>query len=268
MTARRSRLRRLLLEGNLPKTIKINLADPRVIEIAALSGIDAVWLCCEHVPNDWINLENMIRAARLHGIDSLVRVAKGSYSDYIKPLEAGATGIIVPHVGSAEEARRVVASVRFHPLGQRALDGGNADAHFCALPMEDYVRHANDECIVICQIESPEALEEVDRIAEVPGFDGLLFGPGDFSHRVGKLGRLDHPDVVAARQRVAAAAAANGKFAMAAGLSAPLPQLLEEGHNVINVGADVVTLFTAVKERIGAIDASARRPAVPASPYR
>ena len=80
---------------------KINLADPRVIEIVGQAGLDAVWLCNEHVPNDWLNLENMIRAARLHDMDALVRVDKGSYGDFIKPLEAGAAGIIVPHVESA-----------------------------------------------------------------------------------------------------------------------------------------------------------------------
>ena len=97
MQLRSSRLLRLLREKQIPATLKVNLSEPRVIELAALCGVDAVWICNEHVPNDWIGLENQIRAARLHNIDSLVRVARGSYSDYIKPFEADATGIIVPH---------------------------------------------------------------------------------------------------------------------------------------------------------------------------
>src|SRR5688572_10487375 len=105
---RPSRVLRKIRQGELATMAKINLADPRIIEIAGHAGIDAVWLCNEHVPNDWINLENMIRAARLHDMDALVRVAKGSYGDFIKPLEAGAAGIIVPHVSSAEEARAIV----------------------------------------------------------------------------------------------------------------------------------------------------------------
>jgi len=101
-----------------------------VIEIAGLCGVDAVWLCNEHVPNDWIGLESQIRAARVHNIDTLVRVSRGSYSDYIRPFEADATGIIVPHIGSEDEARQIVSWVRFHPVGKRALDGGISMASF------------------------------------------------------------------------------------------------------------------------------------------
>ncbi|MBS0631978.1 MAG: aldolase [Verrucomicrobia bacterium] len=272
MKQRPSRILQLLREKQLPTILKINLSDPRVTEIAALSGADAVWLCNEHVPNDWIGLENQIRAARIHNIDTLVRVGRGSYSDYIRPFEADATGIIVPHVASRDEARQIVDWVRFHPVGRRALDGGNTDGQFCLVPMADYICHSNTERLVILQIESPEALENVEEIASVPGFDGLLFGPGDFSHRLGKAGQLDLPEVVAARKRVAAAALRHGKFAMTAGLIAPLGQLVEEGYRLIGIGADVVGISGYVKQRLDLVrtQASALPPALqpPArSPY-
>lgn len=268
MKLRPSRVLHLLREKQLPTVLKINLSDPRVIEIAGLSGVDAVWLCTEHVPNDWIGLESQIRSARVHDIDTLVRVGRGSYSDYIRPFEAGATGIIVPHVTTADEARRIVEWVRFHPLGKRALDGGNVDGQFCLVPMEEYLAHSNTERMVILQIESPEALENVEAILSVPGFDGVLFGPGDFSHRIGKPGQLDDPDVVAARQRVAAAAVKNGKFAMTAGLIAPLPQLVAEGHRLIGIGADVVGLGNYVKQRLELVRSQAASLQQPASsPY-
>lgn len=250
MQLRSSRILRLLRENRIPTTLKVNLSEPRVIELAGLSGVDGVWLCNEHVPNDWIGLENQIRAARLHDIDALVRVARGSYSDYIKPFEADATGIIVPHVADADEARQIVEWTRFHPVGKRALDGGNLDGRFCLVPMDEYLRHSNTERIVILQIESPEALEHVEAITAVPGFDGILFGPGDFSHRIGKAGQIDAPEVVAARQRVGAACRKNGKFAMAAGLIAPLADLVREGYHVVNIGADVVGLTGYVKQRL------------------
>ena len=250
MKLRSSRVLKLLREGHLPTVLKINLSDPRVTEIAGLSGVDAVWLCNEHVPNDWLGLENQIRAARVHNIDTLVRVGRGSYSDYIRPFEADATGIIVPHVASAQEARQVVEWVRFHPVGKRALDGGNTDGQFCLVPVEDYIRHSNTERVVILQIESPEALENVEKIAAVPGFDGLLFGPGDFSHRIGKAGQLDAPEVGAARKRVAAACTKNGKFAMTAGLIAPLPELVQEGYRVVGIGADVLAISGYIKQRL------------------
>jgi 4-hydroxy-2-oxoheptanedioate aldolase len=272
MKLRSSRVAKLLGEGHLPTVLKINLSDPRVIEIAALSGVDAVWLCTEHVPNDWIALEDQIRAARVHNIDTLVRVGRGSYSDYIRPFEADATGIIVPHVASEQEARQIVEWVRFHPIGKRALDGGNTDGQFCLVPLEDYITHSNAERLVILQIESPEALENVEKIAAVPGFDGILFGPGDFSHRIGKAGQIDAPEVVAARRRVAAACKKHGKFAMTAGLIAPLADLVQEGYRVVGIGADVVGIGAYVKQRlelvhghIAALPASVRPPV--RSPY-
>ena len=250
MKTRPSRILRLLREGQFPSVFKSNLADPRVVEAAGLCGVDAVWLCNEHVPTDWSGLENQIRAARIHDVDSIVRVSKGSYSDYVRPLEAGATGIMVPHVASAAEARQIVEWCRFHPLGKRALDGGNIDGQFCLLPQAEYLQHANTEVILLFQIESPEGLEQVEAIAAVPGFNGLLFGPGDFSHRIGKAGQLDAPEVAAARKRVTAAARKHGKFAMAAGLYAPFGDLVAEGHNVFGIGADVIGITSYTKQRL------------------
>lgn len=135
-------------------------------------------------------------------------------------------------------------------MGRRPLDGGNADGRFCLVPLTEYMRHSNEERIIILQIESPEALENVEAIAAVPGFNGIMFGPGDFSHRIGKAGQLDAPEVVAARRRVGAACRKNGKFAMAAGLMAPLPELVAEGYGVFGIGADVAGLANYVTERL------------------
>ncbi len=250
---RPSRLLARLRPGGVASILKINLSDPRAIEIAGLCGVDAVWLCNEHVPNSWPGLENQIRAARVYDMDAIVRVERGSYSDYIRPFEAGATGIMVPHVASAADARQVVEWTRFLPLGKRAIDGGNIDGQFCMISSEDYVRHSNTERVIILQIESPEALENVEEIAAVPGFDGFLFGPGDFSHRIGKLGQIGAPEVVAARRRVAAAARAHGKFAMAAGLIAPAAELVAEGHRLFGIGADVVAISSYVTQRLATL---------------
>ena len=97
MKLRPSRLLRELRAGKCATSFKINLADPRIIELCGLAGFSTVWICNEHVGNDWFNLENQIRAAKLYDMDTIVRVEKGSYSDYVKPFEADATGIMVPH---------------------------------------------------------------------------------------------------------------------------------------------------------------------------
>lgn len=258
MNLRPSRVLRRTRAGEFATILKLNLVDPRVIELAGLAGADAVWLCNEHVPNDWLNLEHQIRAAKLHDMDTIVRVAKGGYSDYIKPFECDATGIMVPHVTSAEEARHVVDMVRSHPLGRKPLDAGNMDGLFCQIPLADYLHHGNTERFVILQIESPEALEQVEEIAAVPGFDGLLFGAGDFSHRIGKIGQATAPEVVAGRARVAAAAVRNGKWSAAASLFGQKEKLIEEGTTVFTLGADVIALAESFRGMVSSFGGGGR----------
>jgi len=256
MKLRRSRLLSELRLGGHATSLKLNLGDPRIIELCGLAGVSAVWICNEHVGNDWFNLENQIRAAKLYDMDTIVRVEKGSYSDYLKPFEADATGIMVPHVSTAADAKNIVQMTRFHPLGKRAMDGGNVDGQYCQIPLAEYLAHSNRERMLIFQIESPEALENVEEIAAVPGFDMLLFGPGDFSHLIGKPGEINHPTVVAARKKVAATARKHGKFAMIPGLLAPKSVLEEEGYQCFNLGADVLGLAEYFQEKVTAFGKS------------
>ena len=243
---RASRVLREIRNGQLATLYKINLGDPRVIQIAAAAGASALWLCNEHVPNDWANLENQIRAAALHDTDVLVRVSKGSYSDYIRPLEAGAAGIIVPHVRSADEARQIVEWTRFGPLGKRPLDGGNADGGYGQVSTADYIAFSNAERILILQIESPEAVDNVEEIASVPGFDFLMFGPGDYSHLIGLPGQVRASEVEAARNRVEQAALQNKKWGVAVAVPGSADELLARGYRLVHTGADVIGLSQAV----------------------
>lgn len=227
--------------------VKMNLNDPRAIELAGLAGFSTVWMCNEHVPNDWSQVEHAVRAAKIHDMDVVVRVAKGAYSDYIKPFECDATAIMVPHVTSAQEARDIVAMCRFHPLGTRALDGGNIDGAFCNIPMEEYLDQSNREKLIILQIESPEGVAAVEEIAAVEGFDFLLFGPGDYAHRIGKAGHIHAPEVQAARHRVEEATRRHGKRGFAVAAQGTPRELQERGYTLVNLASDVNALNIAFR---------------------
>jgi len=222
--------------------VKLNLVDPRVAEIAAMSGFDCLWLDQEHTANTLIGIENLIRAAKVYDVDTLVRVPRGSYSDLICPLELDAAGIMVPHIMSLADAKTVVRHTRFHPIGRRPLDGGNADGAFGMLPGERYIEQANAERFVILQIEDPEPMPELEEIAQLAGVDMLFFGPGDFSQGIGVPCRFDDPRIDEARRRVAQAAQKHGKFAGTVGNAKSLPDLLEMGYQFISMGADVIGL--------------------------
>lgn len=242
MHMRKSRVLRKLRAGEIISCVKINLAEPRVTEIAAMCGFDCVWLDMEHVPNDWQAIENQIRSAKIYDVDTLVRVARGSYSDYIKPLEADAAGIMVPHIMSLDDAKKIIWQVRFHPIGRRPVDGGNADGAYCMIDFNEYIKTANRQRFVVVQIEDPEPLDELEEIAKLDGIDMLFFGPGDFSHGIGAPGKWDHPLIIETRQRVAKVARANGKFAGTTGSLRDLQELIDMGYQFISVGADVIGL--------------------------
>lgn len=247
---RPSRVLREIREGGPASCLKINITHPAVIELAGLAGASSVWLCNEHVPNDWRDVEHCVRAAKLHDMDTIVRVSKGSYSDYLKPFEADATGIMVPHVSSGDEARSIVEMCRFYPLGKRPLDGGNVDGRFCQMPAREYIEAANRERYLIFQIESPTAVENIEEIAAVGGYDFLLFGPGDYAHQIGQVGDVRHPEVLAAREKVETAARKYGRrlFSVAAGGSAR--EQWERGYAIINSGSDVWSLGEAFRANL------------------
>jgi len=242
MQMRPSRVLRKLRAGKLVSCFKINIVDPSAAEIAAMSGFDCVWVDMEHVPCDWAELRAQIMAAKLHDVDTMVRVERGSYSDYIKPFELDATGIMVPHVISAEDCRQVTRMTRFHPVGRRPIDGGNADGGYCTLEMSDYIAQASRERFVSIQIEDPEGLDELEGICATEGVDMIFYGPGDFSHGAGIPGQIDHPKIAEARKRIAEAAIRHGKCAGTIGGPQKLDELIALGYRFISMGADVVGL--------------------------
>lgn len=239
MQMRESVVLKKLRAGKVVSCFKHNFADSRIVAVSAMNGFDCLWLGMEHVPNTWQAIEHQILAAKAHNVDTVVRVARGSYSDYIRPLEMDATGIMVPHVMSAEDARQVARMTRFHPVGRRPVDGGNADGAYCHIEFKSYLKQANEQRFVIVQIEDPEPLAELDEIAAVPGIDMLFFGPGDFSHSIGVPGEWDDPRISDARKQVADAAHRHGKFAGTVGSLETLDSLIAEGYQFINLGSDV-----------------------------
>jgi len=242
MKMRKSRVLKKIREGKTAFAVKLNLSDPRVAEIAAMCGIDCIWIDMEHVPSDFISLENMIRAAKIYDCDVLTRVGRGSYSDLIRPFEADTTGIMAPHLMSLEEAEKIVYYTKFHPVGRRPIDGGNADGKYGMVNTEDYIKDSNSEKFTVIQIEDPEPMTQLDEICSLEGIDMIFFGPADFSQGIGDPCHIFNDKTVAARRLVAETARKHGKMAGTVGSAANYKALEEEGFNFINLGADVVAL--------------------------
>ncbi|TVY08050.1 HpcH/HpaI aldolase family protein [Paenibacillus cremeus] len=240
-TMRPSRVMRKLRSGQTAIALKLNLADPRIAEMAArFSGVDCLWTDMEHVPNDYAVIERQIWAAKAYDVDVLVRVPRGSYSDLTRPLEMDAAGIMIPHIMSLSDARQVIHYTKFHPVGRRPLDGGNADGAYCNLDLTDYMHQANEQRFNVLQIEDPEPLSELEDIIAEPGLDLIFFGPGDFSQGIGAPGEWNHPLIKETRETIARLAQKHGKYAGTVGSTANLDELKAMGYRFVSVGADVV----------------------------
>jgi 4-hydroxy-2-oxoheptanedioate aldolase len=251
---RPSRVLGKVRDGGVASVFKLNSACPRIVEMVAAAGLDAIWLGNEHVPSNFVDLENQVRAAKLYDVDVVVRVARGSYSDYIKGFEIDASGIMVPHVMGLNDARNVVRMTKFMPLGRRACDGGNADGKYCRINFVEYLETSNRERFVIYQIEDPEPVAELEAIAELPGVDMLFFGPGDYSHAIGHPGEMNHPEIAALRRKLAKVARDAGKMAGTVGAASNLQELVDMGYNFINAASDVGVLIAGADAVAAAFD--------------
>jgi len=242
MEMRPSRVLQKLRAGEVVSCFKLNLSCARVAELAGVAGYDCIWVDMEHTASDWGVVEKQIWAAKTRDTDVMVRVTRGSYSDYTRPLELDAAGILVPHIMSLEDARHVVRMTRFHPIGRRPVDGGNADGIYCNIEFKDYLRQANENRFLSVQIEDPEPVADLEAIAKLEGIDMLFFGPADFSHGLGAPGDFTNPKLLETRRRVAEVCREHGIFAGTVASLDNLEELVEMGYRFLSVGADVLGL--------------------------
>ena len=231
---------------------KQNITNAWITELIGLAGFDCVWLCMEHCTGDYAAVENCIRAAKLHGMDAMVRVSKAAYPDVIRPFELDAAGIMYPHCMDPCEAARAVRLTRFQPIGLRPVDGGNIDGDFCTVPLTDYMAHANSQKFVIVQIEDKEAIEHIDAIVATEGIDAVFVGPGDLSQSLGVPGQADDPRIVEAIEAVAAACAKHGKHWGVPTDEENIRKYYDMGARFLTMGADVIAIHQYFKDGLEA----------------
>ena len=205
----------------------------KIVDIMGFVGFDSVWIEHEHSDFSFGEMSQMILAARAHDMDAVVRVERTGYNDLIKPLEAGATGLVVPHCMNGEDAKAIVRETKFSPLGLRAA-GGSTDFDYGMIDRMEYFRHANAQTLIAGIIEDKEAVEDVDAIAATEGIDVLLMGPGDLSQSYGIMGQAKHELIENATDKVAEACAKHGKW-----WGTPVGSR-EEGQRALERGARIM----------------------------
>ena len=245
-----SRVLRKLRAGDFVTVAGVSrVTDPWLSEVIGRVGYDLVWLDLEHRSFGMETVAPLSLACRATGMDLMVRLCKTGYHSPMQALEFGANGTMVPHNRSAAEARQWVEWVRFPPLGKRGMDGAGTDADYGLADPHEYLRHANEEVFLALQVEDREAVESIEEIAAVEGFDLLFVGPGDLSLSYGVPMAFDHPVLLKAFERVARAARDHGKWW---GTTTATPQdaqrAIDLGARMITVGGDHGFLVSGFKQ--------------------
>ncbi|MEH0421418.1 HpcH/HpaI aldolase family protein [Streptomyces sp. B21-083] len=230
----------------------VKVPTPEVVEILAGTGLDFLVLDGEHGTFDPRSLSTMISVARGHGTPAFVRVAGYAPGDVQPALDAGAAGLFVPHVDSAAIARAVVGTCRFPPLGRRGASPNTRAGEWGRLDSKRYLAQGNDEVTLVAQLESPEAVGEADKIAEVPGIDAVFIGAYDLAVSAGV-----EPGGEAARAMVhqaeARCRASSLSFGGVAFSGSEAGELLGRGHHFVMVGSDVAFLGRSVRDTVSEV---------------
>lgn len=173
---------------------------------AARAGFDCIWLDMEHRAWDRREIQALLTHFRLYDIDCMLRASTRDRAELYRFLEDGATGLMMPHISTPEQAEALVAAVKFPPLGDRGIDNTGLDSNFYICPdVDKYTAWANAETFLVVQIETPLAVENVEAIAAIDGVDVLFVGPGDLGMRFRHAGDRDGSRLEAVYERVAAA---------------------------------------------------------------
>lgn len=230
----------------------LTLASPLVAEALATAGFDFLVVDGEHSPADTMDTVALLQAIAAGGSQPIVRVTDNTTWLAKRALDAGSPTLLIPMVGSANEARRAVAAMRYPQQGNGGARGvaGIVRAARYGLAA-DYVLTANESACTIVQIESAAAVEAAEEIAAVDGVDALFVGPADLAASLGHLGDSRHPQVQQAIDRVAAAARSRRKAAgIFAGSAAEARDYAARGFGLVSVAADVVWLLAGARQAL------------------
>jgi 2-dehydro-3-deoxyglucarate aldolase len=230
----------------------ITSASPLVAEAVGWCGFDWGLVDMEHAPLDVHGVVQVLQALAGTKMLPVVRVPWNEPVVVKRVLDAGAATLMFPFIQSGDEARSAVAATRYPPEGVRGMAAGCRATRFGTLP--NYLRAANQNIGVIVQIETPQAVERVDEIAEVEGVDALFVGPGDLSAALGHIGELTHPAVMRLMSRAVQRCKAVGRPVGTLGAS---PEMVAQyralGFDFVAVSSDIGFMIRAAQAAITAL---------------
>jgi 2-dehydro-3-deoxyglucarate aldolase/4-hydroxy-2-oxoheptanedioate aldolase len=237
----------------------VEFATPGIGQILKAAGCDFALLDCEHSGFGFETVKSVLRYMQAADLPTIVRVPSKEYHHIARAADMGAEGLMLPMVGSAEQARAILDGLKYHPLGHRGVALGIAHDRYLPGPVLDKLAAANRTTTLFAQIETREGVDNADAIAAVDGVDCLWVGHFDLSASLGIPGQFDHKNFTDAVKAVIKACRRHGK---SAGRLVPTVDegvaLHEQGFDFVCYSGDVWALQGAVQQGLRAIRARAR----------
>ena len=208
-----NRMKEKMARGEPALGCSVMFPSPQIVEMLGYAGFDWVLIDCEHGSIGPADVELMAMASDAVGITPIARPRTNAVSDIQSVMDRGVMGVQVPHVDTAEEARRTVAAVKFGPGAARGLAAGTRpDRWGLGARMPDFTAAANAQSLVCVQLEHAAALANIDEILAVDGIDVFFIGPSDLSQSMGFPGNPKEPSVARAIEQALAKIVAAGRI--------------------------------------------------------
>ena len=186
--------KRALKAGKAQIGLWSSLSSNYTVEVIAGAGFDWLLLDQEHSPNDLESVLSQLQAAAAYASHPVVRVPWNDMVTIKRVLDAGAQSLLIPYVCSAEEAKAAVAATRYPPAGVRGVAGTTRATRFGRV--KDYAKRAHEEICVLVQVETEEAMKNIEAICAVDGVDGVFIGPADLHASMGYPGETSNPAIL------------------------------------------------------------------------
>lgn len=238
-----NRFKHALAQGRAVFGLWTSLSGSYAVEIVAGAGFDWLMLDTEHSPNDLETILSSLQIVAGYPAQAVVRLPWNDPVTIKRYLDIGAQTLLIPQVNTADEARAAVAATRYPPEGIRGVGGTTRATRFGRV--KGYAKRAHEELCVLVQVESRQALDNLEAIAAVDGVDGVFVGPADLHASLGHVGETRHPDIVPLMDDAFARICKTGKAAgtlLTSGDPADVERWLKLGVLFIAVGADLGVL--------------------------
>ncbi len=248
---RENALKKKLLAGNRALSCWLHLASPIAAEVVSLAGFDGAVIDLEHGPTDYLGATVLMQAMSATATSSIIRVPWNDPVEIKRALDTGVEGIMIPSVDTPEAAKAVVSACHYPPRGTRGAAHILNRASSYGLEGKRYLQDKGRELMIICQIESLEAVENIEEIAAVDGIDMLFIGPSDLSGSAGGVADYTNPAFIDALAKAEQAICASAKLLGGIPRAGDSPRdMFARGYDLVISSSDVLLLRDAALKNL------------------